>query len=79
MQELMIAGKLKVHAKQCPNFWREFRSYSYDDKGNPSEDSNHWMDAARYAIMTMERGLGQTQNNNIWNDDEDKEFQFNAY
>ena len=60
MQEMMLAGKLKIHATACPNWWREFKSYAYDDKGVPSVTDNHWMDASRYAVMSILRDLGQS-------------------
>ena len=72
--ELMATGKIKIH-KNCKNFWREFRSYSYDDKGTPSERDNHWMDAFRYAIMSAEKGLmeipGSSGFGNNTDDDDD--------
>ena len=78
MQELMVRGKLKVHAKACPNWWREFRSYSYDDKGIPSADDNHWMDAGRYAVMTIVQHLGKSYNEHVglYVEDEDNEINF---
>ena len=65
MYELMKSGKLKVN-KNCHNWWREFRKYSYNDKGIPIDKDNHWMDASRYAIMSAERGLMQITGND-WN------------
>ena len=77
---LMRTGKLKVHAKNCPNFWREFRSYSYDDKGVPSEKDNHWMDAFRYAVMSAEAGLAEVPNKQYWYDDSvDTDYHYNSY
>ena len=77
---LMSTGKLKVHAKNCPNFWREFRSYSYDDKGTPSEKDNHWMDAFRYAIMSAEKGLMESPKNTFWYDSPEKDdFEYHSY
>ena len=34
--ELMATDRIKIHRK-CTNFWREFRSYAYDDKGVPND------------------------------------------
>lgn len=65
MQEMMISGKLKIHGK-CSNFWREFRTYSYDDKGEPSKKDNHWMDASRYAVMSILQDLGQPLQDNYY-------------
>lgn len=78
MAEMMKQGKLKVHARNCPNFWREFRSYSYDDKGEPSKTDNHWMDAARMAVMTAERGLMEPLSH-TWYPDDEEEHEINFY
>ena len=81
--ELMSSGKLKIHARTCPNVWREFRAYSYDDKGVPVDKDDHWMDALRYAILSAEGGLMESINGNGWgNVDEyydSDEFYFNSY
>ena len=61
MEQLMKDGKLKVH-KNCINFWREFRKYNYNDKGEPSPKDNHWMDAARMAVMSQLKDLGEIEN-----------------
>ena len=72
--ELMATGKIKIHSRNCPNFWREFRKYSYDDKGNPSEKDNHWMDAFRYAIMSGEMGLMEVVANDFFGSFRDRSF-----
>ena len=77
---LMSAGKLKIHARNCKNFWREFRSYSYNDKGDPSDKDNHWMDAFRYAVMSAEKGLMETPKQTYWYDSQDfGDFHHNTY
>lgn len=78
---LMTTGKLKIHARNCPNFWREFRGYSYDEKGVPSDKDNHWMDAFRYAIMSAEKGLMEVPDKTFWYDHlrDSEEFHFNSY
>ena len=58
MEEMMKAGQLKVHVR-CRNWWREFRKYSYDEKGHPTDKDNHWIDASRYAIMSIIQGYGK--------------------
>jgi len=77
--ELMATGMLKVHSRACPNFWREFRSYSYDEKGNPSEKDNHWMDAFRYAIMSAEKELMETPGDPWIVQEDDDEYYYNTY
>ena len=80
LYELMSTGKLKIHARNCPNIWREFRSYSYDDKGVPVDKDDHWMDALRYAIMTAEGGHMQQINVAFWDQyEQDDDYYFNSY
>lgn len=57
VRELLLSNKLKVHSS-CVNIINEFEVYSYPDTNNdrndselPIDDSNHALDALRYAIM----------------------------
>ena len=78
MYEMMVTGRLKVH-RRCQNWWREFRSYSYDDKGVPSAKDNHWMDASRYAVMSAEKGLMEVPTPHRWNNhEEDDDLVYNV-
>ena len=49
--EMMVAGKLKVF-ESLGNWWKEFRKYSRDDKGNIVKADDHLMDAMRYLMMS---------------------------
>ena len=77
--ELMSTGKLKIHSRNCPNIWREFRSYSYDDKGVPNDKDNHWMDALRYAVMSAEGGLMEVPGHDWYGGDTDTWFGEDKY
>ena len=77
MFELMSTGRLKVH-RRCVNWWREFRAYSYDDKGVPSADANHWIDASRYAVMSAEAGLMEKPGRYDFHDQWDESFHFSV-
>lgn len=71
MRELMLSGRFKVHPN-CLGFLREFDQYAYDEK-NKFTGSDHYIDAARYALMAIDK-FGETErdkeryNQNIWND-----------
>lgn len=45
--DLLISGRLKI-AANCENWFREFRKYHRDDKGNIVKVSDHLMDDTRY-------------------------------
>ena len=75
--EMMATGKIKVHAK-CKNFWREFRGYSFDDKGIPNGKDNHWMDSFRYAVMSAEKGLMEVPGRSQFGDyQDDDDYNYN--
>ena len=77
MYEMMVTGRLKVHRK-CQNWWREFRAYSYDEKGVPSQKDNHWIDASRYAIMSAEKGLMEIPTASQWGNYDDDDLVYNV-
>jgi phage terminase large subunit len=59
LMSLFRKGKIKVVAKNCPNFIEEISMYSWEggkDGGNykdlPRDEDNHTMDAMRYPIFT---------------------------
>lgn len=47
----LVSGQLKVFST-CTNFFREFRLYRRDDKGNVIKKNDHLLDALRYGIMS---------------------------
>lgn len=51
--EMMLTGRLKIFASLEP-WWREFRKYHRDDKGNGKivKRDDHLMDATRYLLMS---------------------------
>ena len=71
--EMMATGKLKIH-RRCQNLWREFRSYAYDDKGDPNDKDNHWLDAMRYAVMSAEMDLTAIPGKPKWSNQYDDDF-----
>lgn len=50
---LMVGGRIKVF-ESCGNWWREFRNYHRDDKGNGKivKRDDHLMDATRYLVVS---------------------------
>lgn len=47
----LITGRLKVF-NTCQKWLEEFRTYSYDEKGNIVKRDDHLMDATRYAVVS---------------------------
>ena len=47
----LLSGQLKVFST-CEAFFREFRLYRRDDKGNIIKKDDHLLDALRYVIMS---------------------------
>jgi phage terminase large subunit-like protein len=51
VRDWMLAGNLKVFAS-CANFWKEYRLYRRDEKGQVVKQSDHLMDALRYLMVS---------------------------
>lgn len=50
--------KLKIKTKECKGLMTEFRNYQYKDNGQPKDKNNHFLDAMRYAVVSIKhKGL----------------------
>lgn len=58
MRRLMKHNKIKV-SRHCSNWFREKNSYFYNE-GKPVDKDNHFIDASRYAILSLIGNLGET-------------------
>lgn len=55
LRELMLTGRFKVVAQNCPTFMKEFDLYSYDKSGKFIDKNNHAIDSARYGTQALKR------------------------
>jgi len=50
--ELLSSGQMKVFQDACPNWFKEYRMYQRDEKGNIIKADDHLMDAMRYFVLS---------------------------
>ncbi len=54
LRKMFREGTLKISEK-CPNWFREFRVYQYDEKGKTEHCQDHAMDALRYLMQKIDK------------------------